>query len=179
MTARTTGDINVRTILVGLGNTVLRDDGVGIYTVRAAREKLDGADVDVIEAELAGLDIMEKLRGYDRAIIVDAIQLDGEEPGTVFRIRPDDIRITPRIASFHDIDLVTAVELGKRLGFHMPSEVVIFAVQAEDVLTLEEGCLPAVAGVIPGLADEIVGEITGRPHTTVSRKLPARETGNA
>lgn len=179
MTTRTTGDIHVRTILVGLGNTVLRDDGVGIYTVRAVRGKLGGTDVDVIEAELAGLDIMEKLRGYDRAIIVDAIQLDGEEPGAVFRIRPDDIRLPPRIASFHDIDLVTALELGRRLGFHMPSEVVIFAVQAEDVLTLEEGCVPAVAGVIPELADEIAGEITGRPHRAISRKMPARRSGNA
>ena len=179
MNARTTGDIHVKTILVGLGNTVLRDDGVGIYTVRAVREKLGGTGVDIVEAELAGLELMEKLKGYDRAIIVDAIQLDGEEPGTVFRIRPDDIRITPRIASFHDIDLVTALELGKRLGFHMPTEVVIFAVQAEDVLTLEEGCLPAVAGIIPELADEIAGEITGKPHATISRALPMRGSGNA
>jgi hydrogenase maturation protease len=169
----------VKTILVGLGNTVLSDDGVGIYTARAVREQLGGIDVEIIEAELAGLDIMEKLKGYDRAIIVDAIQLDGEEPGTVFRIRPDDIRVTPRIASFHDVDLVTALELGKRLGFHMPSEVVIFAVQAEDVLTLEEGCVPAVARVIPALADEIAGEITGRRHETISRRLPARRSGNA
>lgn len=169
----------MKTILIGLGNTVLRDDGVGIYTVRAVREKLGETGVDIIEAELAGLDIMEKLRGYDRAIIVDAIQLDGEEPGTVFRIRPDDIRVTPRIASFHDIDLVTALELGKRLGFHMPSEVVIFAVQAEDTLTLEEGCLPAVAAVIPDLADEIAGEITGTAHAIISRKLPTRGTSHA
>lgn len=164
----------MRTILVGLGNTVLRDDGVGIYTARAVRDRLDDAGVDIIEAELAGLDIMEKLKGYDRAIIVDAIQLDGEAPGTVFRIRPDDIRITPRIASFHDIDLVTALELGRRLGFHMPADVVIFAVQAEDILTLEEGCMPAVANVIPGLAEEIAGEIEGTDRGTVSRRLPAR-----
>jgi hydrogenase maturation protease len=75
----------VKTIVLGLGNTILRDDGAGIYVARALRERLGGA-ADVREAELAGMDLIEMLRGYDRAYIVDAIQLDGEDPGVVFRV---------------------------------------------------------------------------------------------
>jgi hydrogenase maturation protease len=168
----------VKTIVIGLGNTILRDDGVGVYVARALVERLHGA-ADVREAELAGLDLLEMLKGYDRAFIVDAIQLDGERPGDVFRMRPDDIRITPRLASFHDIDIVTALALGTRLEFHMPAEVVIFGVQAADCLTLGEECTEAVNAVVPILADEIAGEIAGTPHRKISKGLSARRNTGA
>jgi hydrogenase maturation protease len=168
----------VKTIVLGLGNTILRDDGIGIYVVRELRERLGDA-ADVREAELAGLDLLEMLKGYDRAYIIDAIQLDGEEPGVVFRMKPDDIRTTPRLASFHDIDIVTALALGRRLQFRMPEEVVIFGVQAEDTLTLGEECTDAVRTVIPALADEIAGELTGSPHARISIGLSQRRNAGA
>ena len=168
----------MKTIVIGLGNTILRDDGAGIYVARALVERLRGA-ADVREAELAGLDLIEMLKGYDRAFIVDAIQLDGERPGDVFRMRPDDIRITPRLASFHDIDVVTALALGRRLEFHMPEEVVIFGVQAADCRTLGEECTEAVSAVIPALVDEIAGEIRGAPARRVSKGLAERRNARA
>ena len=163
---------------MGLGNTILRDDGVGIYVARALAGCLRGA-ADVREAELAGLDLIEMLRDYDRVFIVDAIQLDGEEPGSVFRMTPGDIRITPRLASFHDIDLVTALELGKRLEFRMPREVVIFGVQVQDALTLGEGCTEPVSRVIPALVNEIAGEITGDASGRISIPLSDRRNAGA
>ena len=168
----------MKTIVLGLGNTILSDDGAGIYVARATAALLSG-EADVREAELAGLDIIEILRGYDRAFIIDAILLDGEDPGTVFRMRPDDIRITPRLASFHDIDLVTALALGRRLEFHMPEEIVIFGVQAEDVLTLGERCTEAVARVIPLLAGEIAGMIAGENRGRISVPLSERRNRGA
>jgi hydrogenase maturation protease len=168
----------VNTIVIGLGNTILRDDGAGVYVARALEERLRGA-AEVREAELAGLDLIEMLKGFDRAFIVDAIQLDGERPGDVFRMRPDDIRITPRLASFHDIDIVTALALGRRLGFHMPEEVVIFGVQAADCRTLGEECTAAVSRAIPALVDEIAGEITGAPGRRISKGLSERRNTGA
>jgi hydrogenase maturation protease len=168
----------VKTIVLGLGNTILRDDGVGIYVARALRDRL-GQAAEVREAELAGFDLLEMLNGYDRAFIVDAIMLDGEEPGVVFRMKPDDIRTTPRLASFHDIDMITALALGRRLQFHMPEEVVIFGVQVEDAHTLGEECTDGVRSVIPLLADEIAGEIMGTPHGSVSIPLSQRRNAGA
>jgi len=168
----------VKTLVLGLGNTILCDDGVGIYVARALVDRTAGA-ADVKEAELAGLDLIELLKGYERAYLIDAIQLDGEEPGVVFRLKPDDMRITPRLASFHDIDLVTALELGKRLHIAMPSEVIIFGVQVEDSRTLREGCTEAVRGAIPGLVEEIAGEIAGSPGKRISIGLSQRRKDRA
>ncbi len=168
----------MKTIVLGLGNTILGDDGVGIYTARVLRGDLE-EHADILEAELAGLDLVEMLEGYERAFIVDAIELEGETPGSVFRLAPDDLRITPRLASFHDIDIVTAIELGKRLGLEMPSEVVIYAVQVEDALTLQEGCTPGVEAVIPDLAAEISSEVRGESPRRISRSLSERRNRHA
>jgi len=168
----------MRTVIIGLGNTVLSDDGAGIYVARELKERL-GSSFDVIEAELAGLDLMEMMRGYDRAVIIDAIKLDGEEPGTVFKLTIDDIRITPRLASCHDIDLVTALELGKRLGLKMPDQVTIYAVQGKDVLTLNEGCTEPVEKVIPELVDEIAGTLIGKDYRKISIPLEERSNRDA
>ncbi len=168
----------MKTLILGLGNTILRDDGVGVYAVRALAGRVDGA-ADCRESASAGLDLVELLRGYDRAFIIDSIQLEGEDPGTVFRLEPDDLRITARLASLHDIDLVTALALGRRLGLAMPAEVKVYAVQVADALTLGEECTEAVAGALPGLVEEIAGEVLGRASTRVSRGLGERKRPNA
>jgi len=173
-----TGCRYVKTLVLGLGNTILCDDGIGIYVARSLAGRI-GAAADVKEAELAGFDLIEMLKGYERAYIVDAIELDGEEPGTVFRMRPDDIRSTPRLASFHDIDLLTALELGRRLELPMPRQVVIFGVQVADALTLGESCTAAVERVIGPLCDEIAGEIEQAPHRNISIGLSERRKRGA
>lgn len=168
----------MKTIVLGLGNTILSDDGVGVYAARALKDELTGC-ADIVEAELAGFDLVELLAGYERAIIIDAIELDGETPGSVFRLAPDDLKITPRLASFHDIDIVTALALGERLGLKMPSEVMIYAVQVEDALTIGERCLPAVEAVIPALTSEIVAELRGGNAQKVSKSLAERRSRDA
>ena len=168
----------MKTLIVGLGNTILSDDGAGVFVARMLRKDLAGV-ADIIEAETAGLDLMEMLSGYERAILVDAINLDGELPGTVFRLRPDDLKITPRLSSSHDIDIVTALALGRRLGFEMPDDVIIYAVQVEDMLTLSEGCLEAVDRVLPLLAGEIVSLVKDEAMDRISIDLVERRSGNA
>jgi len=171
----------MKTIVIGLGNTLLRDDGAGIYVVRLLRRLIEELEhrpeAELIEAELAGMDIIEKLEGFDKAIIIDAIQLRGFKAGTVFRLRPDDFRTTPRLASFHDIDLVTALELGRRLELSMPEDVLILAIQAEDTVTIEEGCTSVVEAVIEDVAKEVLTLLTGKSGKRVSIPLgPAKET---
>ena len=168
----------MKTIVIGMGNTLLTDDGAGVYVARALEERLVGV-ADVRESETMGLDIVEMLRGYDRAVIIDTITFEGEEPGTVFRLTEKDIRITPRLASVHDVDLFTSLELGRRLRFHMPTEVVIFAIQARDALTLCEECLPEVAAVLPAVADEVAALVEGRENGRVSIPLSERKNRRA
>lgn len=135
------------TRIIGLGNSILTDDGVGIYTVRELRRSLDESgldiDVDIVETEVGGFALMELMSGWKRVILVDSIQFAGLGPGTVLRIQPDDLHTSLRLRSVHDIDLPTVIELGRKLGLSMPGEVVVFGIQAEDALTFGESLTDA------------------------------------
>lgn len=169
----------VKTVVIGLGNTILRDDGAGVFVARDLRRRLLGTDITVIETECAGMNLIEMLKGFDRAVLVDAIRLDGVAPGTVLRLVPDDLKITPRLASCHDIDIVTALELGRRLGLRMPREVSIYAIQAADTQTLREGCTRAVRAALRPTADEIEALLNGREGEKISIRLAERDGGDA
>ena len=169
----------MKTVIIGLGNTVLSDDGAGVYAARILSERFEPGEVTVIETESAGMNLMEMMGGFDRAFLIDAILLDGEDPGTVFSLRPDDLKITPRLSSVHDVDIVTALELGKKLGLHMPSEVHIFAIQGDDMLTLHEGCTPEVEAVLAPLADEVESLVRGEDGRRISVGLAERKNRDA
>ena len=81
----------MKTLVVGLGNPVLTDDGVGWHVLERVRERLAGrADIVFEPVCRGGLSLMETMVGYDRAVIVDAI-LTGAPPGTIMRLEPDAI----------------------------------------------------------------------------------------
>ena len=169
----------MKTVIIGLGNTVLSDDGAGVYVARLLSGRFDTDDVSVVEMDAAGMNLMESLGGFDRAFLIDAILLNEEIPGTVFRLRTDDLQITPRLSSCHDIDIVTALELGRQLGLHMPVEVTIFAIQGDDMKTLCEECTQAVEDVLEPLADEVEALVRGKDSPRISIGLSERKNRNA
>lgn len=164
----------MRTRVLGLGNTILRDDGVGIHVARAVAARLDGtaAGVDVVEAETAGFALLELLENTDRAVVVDAVSLDGLAPGQIVRMDLARLRPSLRLSSVHEIDLPTAIALGTRLGRRMPSDVTIVGIQADDLYTLGENLTPAVAAAVPR-AVETVLEIVREPPSTPARGGPS------
>jgi hydrogenase maturation protease len=147
------------TRIIGLGNTILTDDGVGVYAARELARRLDAAAVDVIEMEVAGFDLLERLVGWRRVILVDAICFDDLPPGEVVRIAPSDLRTSLRIRSVHEIDLPTVLGLGRFMGMAMPEEVVIFGVQAADTCTLHEGLTPAVEEGMGKVVEAVLREV--------------------
>ena len=169
----------MKTVIIGLGNTVLSDDGAGVYVARLLAGRFDTDDVSVVEMDAAGMNLMETLGGFDRAFLIDAILLNNEIPGTVFRLRTDDLQITPRLSSCHDIDIVTALELGRQLGLHMPEEVTILAIQGDDMKTLCEECTPTVEAVLEPLADEVEALVRGKESPRISIGLSERKNRDA
>jgi hydrogenase maturation protease len=150
----------LKTLVLGLGNPILTDDGVGIYVVRALAGRLDRPDVEVAEASLGGLRLLDTVVGYNRLILVDAIQAGGQA-GQVYRLGPSDLRSSLHSASSHDLGLPAAMELGRRLGMVLPEDeaITILAVEVEDVITFGETCTPHVQAVIPRVAQMILEEV--------------------
>ncbi|MHC4341110.1 MAG: hydrogenase maturation protease [Planctomycetota bacterium] len=140
----------MKTLVIGLGNPVLTDDGVGLHVAAELRPRLQGRDgVEVEDCCRGGLALMEQLIGYDRAIIVDAIRT-GSDPGTLHFLTPDSIP-TQHSASGHDANLPTALALGREAGAHLPTneDILLIGVEADDVENFNEECTPPVRAAIP------------------------------
>jgi hydrogenase maturation protease len=140
----------MKTLVLGLGNPLLRDDSVGLRVVEKLRGELDGIEhIDIDLDYWGGLRLMERMIGYDRAIIIDAI-CTGGEPGTLHLLSPDDIP-TQRSTSAHDVNLPTALELGRQVGAKLPEsdDILLIGIEAQDVLTFAENLTPDVEAAIP------------------------------
>jgi hydrogenase maturation protease len=149
----------VRTLVLGLGNPLVSDDSVGLRVVQELRAELAAySDVEVDEEYCGGLRLMERLVGYDRAILIDAI-CAGHAPGTV-RVFSPETATTRHSASAHDVSLVVALALGCQAGAALPRREAIrlVTIEAADVETFGEECTPAVADSV-GRAADIVREL--------------------
>ncbi len=159
-----------RTLVLGLGNPILSDDGVGIHVVRAVAASFAqhplGSNVTVAEAAVGGLRLLEVIAGFDRVVIVDAIQTPGGRPGDVYRLRPDDLRASLHTGSTHDLTLPGALALGRGLGMPLPTDeaITVLAVEAEDVLTFAETCTPQVQAAIPRIVRAVMDELQVTDH---------------
>lgn len=153
----------MKTRIIGLGNSILTDDGVGIYTAREVSRRLSASglrdSVDIVESEVAGFALMELMAGWDRVILIDSVQFEGLESGKVIRIAPEDLHTSLRLRSVHDIDLPTALELARRMGIPMPRSLTIFGIQAEDWLTLGESLTDAAERGMKTAADLVLSEL--------------------
>jgi hydrogenase maturation protease len=150
---------SIKTIIVGLGNTLLSDDGVGIYIADECRKSVDREDVTILEGGMDGITLLGLLIEYDRAIFVDAVQTGEQKPGHIYRIDPDSINMAryPRIT--HGIDLIAALELGRKLDLTVPRKIIIYAVEVSDVTTMSETCTPDVQKAVPLCTKMIIQEL--------------------
>lgn len=151
----------VKTLVLGLGNPFLSDDSVGLNVARALEGRFNQQEITVMETSLAGLSLLDLLTGYDRVIIIDAIQTREGKVGQVYRLEPEALDATRHVSTPHDVNFATALELGNRLGLALPQQITIFAVEVEDIATFGERCTRRVEETIPVVTDMVVQELNG------------------
>lgn len=139
----------MKTLILGVGNSVLCDDGVGIRVAVEVGRLLSDPAITVAEAYDGGLSLIEAFLGYDHVVLIDAIQTRNGTPGDVYELRPEDFVSARHLSSPHQVTFATALELGRSLGLDMPSRIDIVAVEVEDVTSFAETCTPRVEEAIP------------------------------
>jgi hydrogenase maturation protease len=155
--------MNKKKLVLGVGNEILMDDGIGPRVVEALQEKMPFPDVDYRTTTLGGLDILEFIVGYEWVAFIDAIKTKDGVPGTVYEFTPSDFKETLHLSNLHDISFLSAIELGKKLEYSIPKEIHIFAVEIlEDQVFGEEFTIP-----LQKRFEAIIDEI----HTGILEKL--------
>jgi len=140
----------MKTLVIGLGNPILGDDGVGWKVAEEVSRNLPGT-VEVDTAALGGLSLMERLIGYERVIIVDSMETGQNPVGsvTVFPLASLSDPMAGHSASTHDATLVVALRTAEQLGADIPKQVDIVAIEAKNVYDFSEELSPPVAAAVP------------------------------
>ncbi len=144
----------MKTLVLGLGNPILTDDGVGIHVIRqvaAWYRPAAGDSVTFAEASVGGLRLLEVITGYGRLILVDAIRTLGGVAGQCCQLGVNDLLSPLHAGSTHDLSFAGALAFGRGIGMALPTDdnITIVAVEVEDVLTFSETLTPAVAAALP------------------------------
>jgi len=146
----------MKTLVLGLGNTILSDDGVGIHVALNIKKKCE--QVDVLEASAAGFRVVDEIIGYNKLILIDSIKTGKKEPGTLHRFDFDEFNKTIHHTSPHDISLFEAFEIVKQQNYDLPEDITIYAVEVDDTETLSEQCTDKVQKAIKGISQLIIKE---------------------
>lgn len=151
------------TLVLGLGNPILTDDGIGVWVAEAIAARLPAdLPIDCAEVSVGGLLLMEAMLGYERVILIDALYPARGQPGTIHRMTLEDLRAispTEHSTSPHDTSLLTALALGQRMGLPLPTEITIYAVEVANITDFGDTPTPAVAHAIPQVIDAVLEEL--------------------
>lgn len=150
---------NQKDQVLGLGNTYLGDDAVGIHVVREIESIIAPLGITVNEAEIGGFDLALLLGDFDRVIIVDAVKFGNVEPGTVTRYTIEDFKYSVHTAHLHGVNLPTALEIIGTLGMKVPNEIIIIAIEADEIYTFGSDMTDAVKASIGKAKAMVLEEI--------------------
>jgi hydrogenase maturation protease len=154
----------VKTIVIGLGNPILGDDGVGWHIAqRVQQHKNFPSGIDVDYLSLGGISLMERLIGYERAILIDAICTKKDPIGTLSNFSLEQLTDQPvgHTYSAHDTTLQNAIKIGRDLGVQLPGEITVVAVEAQNVFDFSEQLTPEVANAIPHAVQMVLNILGG------------------
>ena len=146
-----------RVTVMGVGNDLLRDEGIGVHVIKAMEGQQLPDGVKIVNGWVAGIDLLQEIQNTERLIIIDAIDA-GSRPGTVYRFRAGevDVMINRHKTSLHQVDLFETLKLAKFLGGY--PETVIIGIQPRDIVWGTE-LSPLLASLIPRILDVVRDEI--------------------
>ncbi len=145
-------------LVLGVGNILLSDEGVGVRVVEAMEGRELPDDVELFDGGTASVDLLDSLANRDRVIVIDAVN-GGSEPGTLYRFTPDDITNQKQsFISLHQIGLLETLTIASYLGC-APREVIIFGIEPRKVSWGLE-LSPEVAAVVPRVIELVLSELS-------------------
>ena len=135
------------------------DDGVGLRVVQEVRRRLRvDPSVDVEECYAAGPTLLDVIVGYDALVFVDSIQCD-KPKGTVLQPKREELPDRPASIDPHGMGLLGVLNLGERLGFHVPRKLSIVAIAVEPNLEASESLSREVERAIPEAVERVLEEV--------------------
>jgi len=140
----------MKTIILGVGNQILGDDGVGVHISNELKKYIKNPNVTIDEAVTGGMNLLDLILGYDKAIILDAVKSEKDKHGIVQRIPINDFKAM-HSCNPHDVSLIEAIEIAKKMGENrIPKEIIIIGVMMKHIsLEFNDKLSKKIAAAIP------------------------------
>lgn len=116
-------------LILGIGNEVLKDDGIGPKIVKDLRSRIQVENIDYKNSVVGGMETIEMMKAYEKVVIIDAIFTKGGIPGTVYYSSYPNHKKTLHLSNAHDISFDMSVRLALKLGIPVPSRIKVIAVE--------------------------------------------------
>jgi len=144
----------VKTLILGVGNILQKDEGIGVRAVEILQERFEiRDDIRILDGGTMGLDLLPFIEGYDNLLIIDAVKTGGE-PGTIVRIEGDDVpRFLSTKLSVHQIGLPDMLSAATMMGI-MPEKTCLIGIQPE---TIESGI--ELSGSVEKRMEDIINAV--------------------
>jgi hydrogenase maturation protease len=149
----------MKTLILGIGNPILGDDAVGILVANELKKRIARSDVEVEATSAISHYLWDIVSGYDKLIIIDSIITGKDKAGSIYRLKPEELVKEYLPATSHQLGIIDTLKRGKKLGFSIPDEIVVYAIEVKDNTTFCEICTPEVEKAIPRAVKKIIKEI--------------------
>lgn len=150
-----------RVLVLGLGNPILGDDGIGWVIADQVWQRLGDEMIEVDCHPGGGFSLMERLVGYDRVILVDAVNSGTGPVGSLRGCALDELpsRGTGHSVSAHDCSLQTALDMGRRLGIHLPDHVFVVGIETRNIYDFTEELSPPASAAVPAAVEMVLANL--------------------
>jgi len=148
-------------VVIGIGNPYLQDDRAGVVVVEQLEQDQLACQTEVVYT--VGFEVMDKIKGFERAIIVDACML-GNEPGSILEVTVDDIFSTHALINSHAITLGTTLKTG-HICFpeEMPNDIRIFLIEVKEIKEFTQQMSPEVERAVAEVVERIRVQVAAMP----------------
>lgn len=145
-----------KALIIGVGNLILKDEGVGVHVVRQLEDRGLPSGVEAIDGGTATMDLLAVIQEAARIIVIDAVRVGGK-PGTIYRFFPEDLSCeSERPLSLHEVGLLEVLGMARQLGGH--GEVVIIGVEPKEISWGVE-LSPEVEAKVPKVIEAVLKEL--------------------
>jgi hydrogenase maturation protease len=143
--------------VVGIGNLIMQDEGVGVHAINQLAEMDLPPGVDLIDGGVNSYDLLDIFCEADKLVIIDAMQTGGE-PGTIYQAPLEELGLKPaeNVNSLHEMHFIEAVQMTNLLGYN--PEVIVFGVEPKTIAVGME-LTPEIARILPRLLELVKMEI--------------------
>jgi len=150
----------MKTIVLGVGNPILKDDGVGIHVVRQLKKYVNDPNITLDEAMTGGMNLLDMIIGYEKAILIDTVKMKDAETGEVRRFSLNDFS-SVHSSNPHDVDLLEAIKLAQKLGeTRIPKEIVIVGISVNETQhVFGEQLSEKIAKAVPKAVETVLSEL--------------------